>query len=101
MGSFDHPNVCKILGFCNDVEPHLLVMEFLAMGDLQHYLHAKHDAGFDILRVGLGTLLGYVPDRMCVCVRARARVCVRAHACVYIKKGQRDCPQITLAPSLY
>jgi len=62
MGSFDHPNVCKILGFCNDVEPHLLVMEFLAMGDLQHYLHAKHDAGFDILRVGLGTLLGFAAD---------------------------------------
>ena len=41
MGQFEHPNVIKLYGVVTNVEPAMIVMEFMDNGSLYHYLRVS------------------------------------------------------------
>ena len=61
MLGFDHPNVLKLLGVCFDTEDGLplIVLPFMANGDLKSYLTSKRSVGTSI------NLMSYPEVRIC------------------------------------
>lgn len=39
LGSVDHPNLVKLIGFCTEGDQRLLVYEYMPLGSLEDHLH--------------------------------------------------------------
>lgn len=62
LGSVDHPNLVKLIGFCAEGDQRLLVYEFMPLGSLDDHLHGINVnlfffTSFIILNLELGVRL--------------------------------------------
>ncbi|XP_025884853.2 probable serine/threonine-protein kinase PIX13 [Solanum lycopersicum] len=48
LGRFSHPNLIKLLGYCQEDEVLLLVYEFMPKGSLSNHLYGSHSAAFSL-----------------------------------------------------
>lgn len=48
LGSADHPNLVKLIGYCAEGDQRLLVYEYMPLGSLDKHLHGMQK--FDSLR---------------------------------------------------
>uniref|UniRef100_A0A3Q7EVJ8 Protein kinase domain-containing protein n=1 Tax=Solanum lycopersicum TaxID=4081 RepID=A0A3Q7EVJ8_SOLLC len=48
LGRFSHPNLIKLLGYCQEDEVLLLVYEFIPKGSLSNHLYGSHSAAFSL-----------------------------------------------------
>uniref|UniRef100_A0A1B6EA58 Protein kinase domain-containing protein n=1 Tax=Clastoptera arizonana TaxID=38151 RepID=A0A1B6EA58_9HEMI len=45
FGRLDHCNIAKLLGICNDMEPHYMILQYTDWGDLKQFLVATRKEG--------------------------------------------------------
>nr|XP_017234934.1 PREDICTED: serine/threonine-protein kinase CDL1-like [Daucus carota subsp. sativus] len=69
LGSVDHPNLVKLIGFCAEGDQRLLVYEFMPLGSLDDHLHGPRRRPIDWntrMKIAAGAACGleYLHDKM-------------------------------------
>ncbi|KAK1357361.1 putative serine/threonine-protein kinase PBL5 [Heracleum sosnowskyi] len=69
LGSVDHPNLVKLIGFCAEGDQRLLVYEFMPLGSLDDHLHGPRRQPLDWntrMKIASGAARGleYLHDKM-------------------------------------
>lgn len=52
LSLLNHPNLIKLIGYCNEGHERLLVHEYLPLGSLDQHLHGKLSASYTLLSAG-------------------------------------------------
>ncbi|GMT02415.1 hypothetical protein PENTCL1PPCAC_24589 [Pristionchus entomophagus] len=69
MQEYDHPNITKFYGVCNDAMPYYLVMEFISSGSVDNFLKANPKTStYKRTKIAMEAAAGldYLHSRLCI-----------------------------------